>query len=58
MTGGGDEIKESMNTVVPKAGVTLDTRLFGENIIILAFKVAHNFLEAEIGSGAVFSITL
>jgi len=35
MAGRGDKIKESMDTVVAESGVTLDTRLLGENIIVL-----------------------
>lgn len=57
MTGRGDKVEECMNTVVPKAGVTLDTGLFSENIIILAFKIANNFLEATMESGADFPVT-
>ncbi len=51
MTGGGDKVKECMNTVVSKAGVTLNTGLFSENIVILAFKVANNFLKTTMESG-------
>ena len=34
-----------MHPVVPETRVTLDTRLFRENIVVLAFKVANNLLE-------------
>lgn len=37
MAGRGDKIKESMDTVVAESGVALDTRLLGENIIVLTF---------------------
>jgi len=57
VTSGGDEVQQAVNTVIPKPGVTLDTRLFGQNVIILAFKVTHDFLEAVmVSSGAGFEI--
>ena len=46
MAGGRDEVEESMHPVVPETRVTLDSRLFSENIVILAFKVADDLLEA------------
>ena len=45
MAGGGDEVEKGVDTIVAEAGVTLDTRLFRENIVVLAFKVANNLLE-------------
>ena len=45
MTGGWDEVEEGVDTVVPEARVTLDTRLLSENVIVLAFEIANNFLE-------------
>ena len=45
MTSGRDEVEEGMHPVVPETRVTLDTRLFRENIVVLAFKVANNLLE-------------
>lgn len=41
-----NEVQESMDTVVPEAGVTLDSRFFGENIIVLTVEVSDNLLEA------------
>ena len=38
----GDEVKHGMDTVVPKARVTLDTRLLGEEVIVLPLEVADN----------------
>ena len=46
MTGRGDEIQKSVDAVVAEARVTLDTRLFGQNIIVLAVEVANDLLEA------------
>jgi hypothetical protein len=37
MASWGDEVEKRMDTIVPKAGVTLDARFLRENIIILAF---------------------
>lgn len=47
---GRDEIEEGVDPVVPKTGVTLDARLFRENIVVLALEIAHDFLEANIQS--------
>ena len=45
VAGWGNEVEQAVNTIVPEPGVTLDTRLFGQNVIILAFEVTHNLLE-------------
>jgi hypothetical protein len=49
MTGGGNEIEEGMDSVITETSLTSNSGLFGENIIILAFKVADNLLKS--GSG-------
>ncbi len=36
-----------MNTVIPEAGITLNSRLFGEDIVVLAFQVADNLLKSD-----------
>lgn len=41
----GDEVKEGVYAVVPEAGVTLDTRLLREDIVILPLEVTDNFLK-------------
>ena len=46
VTGRGDEVEQSVNSVVPEARVTLDTGLLRENVIVLALQVANNLLEA------------
>ena len=40
-----DKVQEGVNPVVSEARVTLDTRLLSENVIVLAFEIANNFLE-------------
>ena len=45
MTGRCDEVEQGMDTVVAETRVTLDTRLLSENVIVLAFEIANNFLE-------------
>ena len=45
VTSRGDEVEKRVNAVVAEAGVTLDTRLLSENVIVLAFEIANNFLE-------------
>ena len=46
MASRGDEVEESVHTIVAETGVTLDTRLLGENIIVLSLKIANNFSKA------------
>ena len=46
MAGRGDEIEKGVNTVVSEARITLDTRLFRQDIIILALEVSDNLGEA------------
>lgn len=41
-----DEIEQSVHTVITEAGVTLDTRLFSKNVIVLAFKISNDLLES------------
>ena len=51
MTGGRDKVKKCMDTVISKPRVTLDARLFGQDVIVLTFEVPDNFREAlRIGS--------
>lgn len=49
MTSGGDEVEEGVHPVVPETGVTFDTGLLSENVIVLALQVADNLLEAVAG---------
>ena len=46
MAGRGDEIEQSMNTIVAETRVTLDTGLFCKNIVVLALKIANYFTKA------------
>jgi hypothetical protein len=48
MAGGSNEVEQRMNTIIAEAGVTLDTGLLCENIVILSFKIANNLTEAFI----------
>ena len=41
-----DKVEEGMNTVVPEPGVTLDTRLLGQDVVVLSLEVANNLGEA------------
>lgn len=41
-----DEVEQSMHPVVAETRVTLDTRLLGQDVIVLAFEVAHDLLES------------
>lgn len=43
MTSRGNEVQHSMHTVVPESGVSLDTRLLGQDIVILSLKITDNF---------------
>jgi hypothetical protein len=46
MTSRGDEVQQSVNSVIPETRVTLDARLLSKDVVILAFEVTNNFLEA------------
>lgn len=46
MTSRGDEVKHSVNSVISKSRVTLDSRLLGQDVIVLALEVAENFGKA------------
>jgi len=48
MAGRCDKVEKSMDTVVAESGVTLDTGLFCQNIIVLSLKVANDLAEAAI----------
>jgi hypothetical protein len=43
-----DEIEEHVDTVVSKPWVTLDSRLFGQNVVIFALKVLNDLREAAV----------
>jgi hypothetical protein len=42
MTGGGDKVKEGVDSVIPEAGVSFNPGLFGEDIVVLSFQVASH----------------
>lgn len=50
MPGRSDEIQENVHTVISEPGVSLDSRLFREDIIILAFEVSDDFGKAALRS--------
>jgi hypothetical protein len=45
MSSGGDKVEKSVHTVIAESGVTLDTGLLGENIVVLALEVARDLAE-------------
>ena len=47
MAGGSDKVQERMDSVVSESRITLDTRLFGKNVIILSLEVANNLRETR-----------
>ena len=46
MSSRGDEVEQSVHTVIAEARVTLDTGFFGKNVVVLAFEVTDDFLKA------------
>jgi hypothetical protein len=42
VTGGCDEVEQNVHAVVPEAGISLDSGLFGENVIILSLEVPYD----------------
>jgi hypothetical protein len=49
-----DEVQQDVHTVVAEARVTLDTRLLGDDAIVLALEVSDDFLEATSGSARTY----
>ena len=47
MAGGCDEVKECVYAVVPEARVTLNARLFCEDVVVLTLEMSHDFREAR-----------
>ena len=45
MSSGRDEVQKGMDSIVPETGITFDTWLFRQDIIILAFKMTNDLLE-------------
>jgi hypothetical protein len=46
MARGRDKVEQSVYAVVAEAGITLDTALLGEDIVVLPLEVTDDFLEA------------
>ena len=46
MACGGDKVQKSVYSVVPEARITLDTRLFCQDVIVLTLKMSNDFLKA------------
>lgn len=46
MTGGCDKVEQDVDTVVAESGVTLDTGLLSQNVVVLALEVANDFAKA------------
>lgn len=46
MTSGCDKVEQDVNTVVAESGVTLDTGLLSQNVVVLALEVANDFAKA------------
>lgn len=47
MASGCDEVKHGVHAVVPEARVTLDTRLLGQNVVVLPLEEANNLGKAR-----------
>lgn len=47
MTGRGDKVEEGVHAIVAEAGVTLDARLFCEDIVVLPLDVTCDFTKAK-----------
>lgn len=57
---GCNKVEEGVDTVVTEARVTLDPGFFGQDIVVLAFKISEDLLEAKecICVTRVFSVRL
>ena len=45
MAGRRDKVEQGVNPVVSEARITLDTRLLGQNVVVLSLEVTNNFRE-------------
>lgn len=52
MASGRDEVQQRMNTVIPEAGVALDTALLRQNIVVLTLEVPDDLLEPVLPNNA------
>ena len=41
-----NEVEQGVNSIIPESWVTLDTRLFRQDVIVLSLKVGCNLREA------------
>jgi len=48
MASGSDKVEEGMDPMVAETRVTFDTRLFRQNIVVLAFDIPCNFTKTTI----------
>jgi hypothetical protein len=48
VSGGGDKVEQGVDAVVAEARVTLDARLFGEDVVVLALEVPDDLLERKL----------
>lgn len=46
MASRSDKVEQGMNTIIPESGVTLDTRFFCKDVIILTLKMSNDLREA------------
>jgi hypothetical protein len=46
VSGGRDEVEENVDAVVAEAGVTLDARLLGQDVVVLPLEVADDLGKA------------
>lgn len=59
MTGRSDEVEHGVDSVVPEAGVTLDTGLLGQDVVVLSLEVSDDFGKAiEIESAPKYRMIL
>lgn len=54
----GDKVEECVDAVVAEAGVALDARLLGKNVVVLPFEVSDNLGEATNNHHSVVSTSL
>lgn len=46
MTSRGNEVQHGVYSIVPESGVSLDTRLLGQDVVILSLEIPNNLREA------------
>lgn len=48
MTGRSDEVEQGVDSVVSETRITLDSRFFGQNVVVLSLEIADDFAKGRL----------